>query len=93
MLFTWSTINSLQCCGTNGCNWNEGYAKSNSSPDQAADASSSDVVVSAIAGILLGFVVLIFCLFIFFLVWCRKDNDEDVRNIQIMIMCFGRLPN
>ena len=90
MLFTWSTINSLQCCGTNGCNWNEGYAKSNSSPDQAADAGSSDVVVSAIAGILLGFVVLIFCLFIFFLVWCRKDNDEDVRTIGIMSFEFWK---
>ena len=40
---------------------------------------SSDVVVTAVAGILLGFVVLIFCLFILFITLCRKKDEEEVR--------------
>ena len=39
---------------------------------------TSDVVVSAVTGIILGFVVLIFCLFIFFIIFCRKEKEEDV---------------
>jgi len=38
---------------------------------------TSDVVVSAVTGIILGFVVLIFCLFIFFIIFCRKEKEED----------------
>ena len=40
---------------------------------------SSDVVVTAVAGILLGFVVLIFCLFILFIALCRKKDEEEVK--------------
>ena len=39
---------------------------------------TSDVVVTAITSILLGFVILIFCLFIFFIIFCRKDKEEEV---------------
>jgi len=65
------------CCSTSGCNWNEIFANSNTSPDQSSNLGTSDVVVSAVTGIILGFVVLIFCLFIFFIIFCRKEKEED----------------
>ena len=71
-------ISTSQCCSTSGCNWNEIFANSNTSPDQSSNLGTSDVVVSAVTGIILGFVVLIFCLFIFFIIFCRKEKEEDV---------------
>ena len=61
----------------NGCNWSEDHARGNTSPGaESSDLGSSDVVVTAVAGILLGFVVLIFCLFILFITLCRKKEEE-----------------
>ena len=32
--------------------------------------------------ILLGFIVLVLCLFIFFIIFCRKENEEEVRQFR-----------
>ena len=50
----------------------------NSSPGSADLTQQSDVVLGFVTAILLGFVVLVLCLFIFFIVFCRKDNEEEV---------------
>lgn len=66
------------CCTVNGCNWNEAHAIAGTNPGADSSAlGSSDVVVTAVAGILLGFVVLIFCLFILFITLCRKKDEEE----------------
>ena len=61
-----------------GCNWSEALALANSSPGSAELSQQSDVVLGFVTAILLGFVVLVLCLFIFFIVFCRKDNEEEV---------------
>ena len=70
----------LQCCTAPGCNWSEALALANSSPGSADLTQQSDVVLGFVTAILLGFVVLVLCLFIFFIVFCRKDNEEEVNN-------------
>ena len=81
MILVWSIkCFNVQCCSVNGCNWNEAHALAGTNPGADSSAlGTSDVVVTAVAGILLGFVVLIFCLFILFITLCRKKDEEEVK--------------
>ena len=74
------TVSSLspQCCTAPGCNWSEALALANSSPGTSDLTQQSNVVLGFVTAILLGFVVLVLCLFIFFIVFCRKNEEDEV---------------